>query len=101
MALDCELCERSQDLTFHHLIPKTLHKNKWFKKNFTRQEMGKGIDICNDCHKAIHKFIGEKDLGRNYFTKELLMEHEKVRSFVRWIGRRTKIRLNAEHPTSI
>jgi len=91
--MGCELCERERDLTFHHLIPKTLHKNKWFKKNFTRKDMARGIDLCRDCHSAIHKFINEKDLGRNYNTKSLLMEHEKVRGFVKWVStRNSKVR---------
>jgi len=44
---NCELCKRENELTFHHLIPRTNHKNKWFKKNFTREEMNQGINICN------------------------------------------------------
>jgi len=39
----CELCGRENVLTFHHLIPVTLHKNKWFKKNYTREEMNTGV----------------------------------------------------------
>lgn len=35
--MTCDLCQREQPLTFHHLIPVCLHKNKWFKKNYTRE----------------------------------------------------------------
>ena len=84
----CEMCGREMELTFHHLIPRTLHKNKWFKKNFTREEMNTGIDVCRDCHNAIHKFIPEKELGRNYNTKEKLLGHEKVFGFVKWVSKR-------------
>ncbi len=32
----CELCKREVDhTTRHHLIPRTLHRNKWFKKNYS------------------------------------------------------------------
>jgi len=85
----CEMCGRMQVLTFHHLIPKTLHSNKWFEKNFEKKDMReRGIMVCQECHSAIHKFIEEKDLGRNYNTKELLLSHEKVANFVKWIAKR-------------
>ena len=84
----CEMCGRECELTFHHLIPRTCHKTKWFKKNFTRDELQKGINICRDCHDAVHKFITEKELGRNYNTLESLMEHDKVLGFVKWIKKR-------------
>ena len=84
----CELCNRERELTFHHLIPRTLHKNKWFKKNFTKEDMNSGINVCQDCHSSIHKFINEKDLGKNYNTKELLLSHEQVLKFVKWISKR-------------
>jgi hypothetical protein len=82
----CELCGRENLLTFHHFIPVTLHKNKWFKKNFTREEMRKGINICkDDCHKQIHRLITEKDLGKYYNTKEKLLNHMKVKKYIKWI----------------
>lgn len=90
----CELCGRERELTFHHLIPRTTHRNKWFKKNFTREEMSRGLDLCRDCHSAIHTFIpNEKHLGRYFNTRELLLEHEELARFVEWVaGRRGKQR---------
>jgi hypothetical protein len=85
----CELCGREEVvLTFHHLIPRTLHSNKKFKKLYTREELCRGIEICTDCHRNIHNFITEKDMGRQYNTIEALMEHEKVKKFVNWIAKR-------------
>ncbi len=84
----CELCQREVERTTrHHLIPRTLHKNKWFKKNFTKDEMIQTVDLCKDCHKEIHKFATEKELGRHYNTIEKLLEHEKIRNFVEWLKR--------------
>ncbi len=84
----CELCQREvKSTTRHHLIPRAMHKNKWFKKNFTKEEMIKTVDLCQDCHKEIHKFVSEKDLGRYYNTIEKLLEHEKIRNFVEWLKR--------------
>lgn len=85
----CELCERDVPRTTrHHLIPRTVHKNKWFKKNFEKEELHETIDLCKSCHRQIHKFISHKDLGRFFNTKEKLLSHEQVRGFVTWLRRR-------------
>jgi hypothetical protein len=89
MESNCELCERLKELTFHHFIPKTLHSNKLFKKLYTIQYMNThGINVCEDCHGAIHKFHSEKELGRYYNSKSKLFDSEKVRNFVKWIKNR-------------
>ena len=88
MAL-CELCSRDRPLTEHHLIPRTLHSNKWFQKNFTREEMKTGLlPLCVDCHRAIHDFFDEKTLGREFNTKDKLLSHPKVQNFIKWIYRK-------------
>jgi len=82
----CELCDREKELDFHHFIPKTLHKNKWFKKRFTKEEMNQGIYICEyDCHPEIHKFINEKEMGKEYNTLEKLTNHPKVINYIKWV----------------
>ena len=87
----CELCGCTYSyLNFHHLIPRTLHTNKWFKKMYTREYMGHhGIWICKaDCHKQIHRFITEKDMGYSYYTKELLLTHPEVYKYISWRSKR-------------
>ncbi len=85
----CELCETDEIYDFHHFIPKTLHKNKWFKKHRTVEEMNSGMEICMQCHSTIHKLIPkEKDLGRNYSSKEKLILHPEVAKYVAWKKRR-------------
>ncbi len=85
----CELCERERNLSFHHLIPKTLHNNKWFLKNFKKCDMRtNGLMLCKDCHSNIHRFIDEKELGKYYNTKELLLSNELINNFVEWIKKR-------------
>ena len=82
----CELCGRENVLTFHHLIPKSQHKNKWFKKNYTREDMAKGINICKyDCHREVHNIITEKELGRSFNTLQKLLRHPKVKKYVKYI----------------
>ncbi len=93
--MNCEFCKRDLKLTEHHLIPKTLHDNKWFKKNFSNEQLDEFIELCRDCHDAIHQFIEEKDMGRNYNTKEKLLNHEKVANFVKWISNKNRQFSNA------
>jgi len=86
METKCELCGRENVLTFHHLIPVCLHKNKWFKKNFTRKEMSDGINVCKyDCHREIHNVISEKELGRSFYTLDKLLRYPKIKKYVKYI----------------
>lgn len=88
---NCELCEREKELTFHHLIPQINHSKNAFKRLFTKEEMKtRGIDLCRECHSAIHRFIDNKTLGLKYNTKELLLQHEEVFKFVEWVKKQDK-----------
>lgn len=87
--MKCQLCGRDNVLTFHHLIPTCLHSNKWFAKNYSSDELSKGIYICqHQCHSEIHKLIPEKELGKYYNTVDKLMEHEQVRKYINWVKKR-------------
>ncbi len=84
----CRLCGRitRRGTTEHHLIPRTLHTNKWFKKRFSRAEMQETIAVCRDCHGSIHDLIpSEKELGRYFHTVDALLAHEKLGKFVHWV----------------
>jgi hypothetical protein len=50
----------------------------------------RGIDICKDCHSTIHKLIDNKTLGLEYNTKELLLTHEGIAKFVKWVSNQDK-----------
>ena len=95
----CAMCERELITTEHHLIPKKNHKNKWFLKNFTKDDMNsRKIDVCADCHPMIHKFVpSEKELGKYYNTLEKLMALPKIKKFVNWVkgqdGRMSKTKI--------
>lgn len=85
----CKLCNRIQHLSFHHLIPVTLHKNKWFKKTFTKADMTKrGMMLCRDCHKYIHDTYKSKELGKVLNTIEALKQDEKMAKFIAFIKRK-------------
>jgi hypothetical protein len=82
----CELCERKQPLTFHHLIPRHLHSKKKFRNKFSLEEMRKrGLNICKLCHDGLHDLFTEKELGEFYYTKELLIAQENIAKHIVWV----------------
>ena len=87
----CELCGSEHDeLNFHHLIPRTLHSSKLYKKKYTREFMNNnGIWICEHyCHKQIHRFLNEKEMGLKYNTIDLLLNHPEIKKFIDWRKKR-------------
>ena len=94
----CELCERSQPLTFHHSIPRTLHKKRWVRSRFPAEALHVGVWLCRDCHDAIHRFIDHRTLAESHRSVEQLRSHPDVARFVAWIrtqrGRRRTARPN-------
>jgi hypothetical protein len=85
----CGLCGRRRRLTFHHFIPRTCHSNKWFKKNFTKEDLKtRGINLCRDCHSFVHRYFSKKELGRIYNSRENLLHHEAVQKFIRWVRKK-------------
>lgn len=91
--MSCEFCTREVATTFHHLIPRTLHTNKWFRKNYTLDYMKThGVNLCRECHDFIHRSWDEKHLGRVLNTKEKLLEEEKLLKFLGFIKKQKVIR---------
>jgi hypothetical protein len=74
--------------SFHHLIPRTLHSNRWFKARYTREELQRGIDVCRGCHSMIHELLSAKQLGREFQTAEKLQAHPKLAKYIAWKRRR-------------
>ena len=86
---NCKLCNRVKHLTFHHLIPVTLHKNKWFKKHFDKMDMTTlGIMICRDCHLFLHRTFKPKELGRELNAEEKLRANKKVSKFITFVRKK-------------
>ncbi|MFY9221104.1 MAG: hypothetical protein WAQ98_00455 [Blastocatellia bacterium] len=84
----CDLCKRDvPNLTRHHLIPRTRHKNKKNKKIFDRKEVRERLVLlCRPCHRNIHAHLTEKQLEYDYNTVEKLLEHPEIKKFTEWIS---------------
>jgi len=89
---NCELCRRQLSLTFHHLIPSSVHRKRWVQKRFSKEDLRKGVWLCRDCHDAVHRFISNEELAQRWNTIHLLLEHPEVRKFVNWVSKQHKIR---------
>jgi hypothetical protein len=87
--MTCELCKREVDLTEHHLIPREMHNKKWCKRMFESTERKhRKAYICHDCHSAVHKFIDNKELAKEFNTVGKLLQHQDVKKFVKWVSRK-------------
>ena len=85
----CALCDRAVSLTFHHLIPRRVHKRGKFLRQYTKETMrSTGLYICRLCHSGIHDIIpDERELAESYYTKELLLAHEGIARHVAWASK--------------
>ena len=89
---ECLICGDAERVTEHHLIPVTVHKNKWFKKHTTKEQRVVKVDLCFSCHKDIHKmFKNNKELARELGTKDKFMGNEKIKDYIKYkVGRPRK-----------
>lgn len=91
--MNCVLCNRSfndVEKSEHHVIPKSEHNKKYIKKQFTKNQINTKIDVCRDCHNAIHAFIDNKNLVKVYNTIDNLLSHKKLNEFVNWVAKDIK-----------
>jgi hypothetical protein len=80
------ICGRGEQLTRHHLIPRTRHANKKNKRDFDRATVKKIVGICRPCHSQIHLLLSEKELEREWNSVEKLRTHPELMKFARWIS---------------
>ena len=83
----CPLCGREVSLTFHHLIPRKLHRRVRFKKSFSREERQRGIAICRRCHDGIHDIYDEMTLARTFASPSQLMADARLQKHFNWVAK--------------
>ena len=87
----CPTCNRSTHLSFHHFMPRKVHRRSYFKKNFSKTELNEGVSLCNQCHRAVHKFYDEMHLAKHLNSLELLQSNEELTKHFEWLAKQ-KIR---------
>lgn len=83
----CQFCRRQTALTFHHLIPRKVHRRTWFRKHLDRETLNQGVWICRLCHAGIHKRFDEMTLARTFNSAEALLEDEDLRRHFEWVAK--------------
>lgn len=86
----CPFCRRWLPLTFHHLIPKKLHRRRRFRKDFSRDTLAQGILICRACHSAIHHRYDEMELATRLNTPASLLADPPLRRHFDWLARQRR-----------
>lgn len=82
----CELCGREKPRTFHHLIPRRLHRKGYALRQFGKEEMQtRGLLLCRACHRKVHQLFDERTLGLEYNTKEKLLAVPALQKFLAWV----------------
>ncbi|WP_078118042.1 hypothetical protein [Thiosocius teredinicola] len=81
----CALCGRATELTFHHLIPRKVHRRPFFRKHYDKQQLQQGVDICRLCHKGLHRLYDEMTLAKRFNTLDALRADPMVQRHVSWV----------------
>ncbi|KAJ3510919.1 hypothetical protein NLJ89_g4404 [Agrocybe chaxingu] len=84
---ECEICQQEVPLTYHHLIPKSVHA-KVLKKGWHPESMLNSVAwLCRPCHSAVHQVARCEDLARNFYTVGLLLEREDIQRWQKYAAK--------------
>ncbi|MCB1774683.1 MAG: hypothetical protein KDI88_13790 [Gammaproteobacteria bacterium] len=86
----CCLCGRRTVLTFHHLIPRKVHRRTHFRKHFSREQLAQGIHVCRLCHNGIHRLYDELALARSLSTLDALRADPAIQRHCQWVRKQTR-----------
>ncbi len=87
----CPCCERTLNLTFHHLIPKKMHRRQHFKKHFTNEQLNLGIYLCRQCHNGVHRLYSEMQLAKEFNTLQRLTSDEQLSKHFSWVAKQKQV----------
>ncbi|TXH67258.1 MAG: hypothetical protein E6Q83_18450 [Thiothrix sp.] len=83
----CTCCGRNTALTFHHLIPRKLHRRTAFKKKYSREELNQGIAVCRSCHNGIHDLYTEMQLAKQFASLTALLADPALQLHFAWVAK--------------
>ncbi|MEC7724038.1 MAG: hypothetical protein VYD05_00895 [Planctomycetota bacterium] len=86
----CELCGASRELTFHHLIPRKVHRRAFFRRTYDRDELQRGAFFCRLCHSAVHRSFDEMTLAKRYATLAALRQAPELQRHIVWAGKQKR-----------
>ena len=85
--LPCACCGRVVSLTFHHLIPRKVHRRKGFRKKYSKEELNIGVHICRKCHRGVHATYDEITLATRFDTLEKLLGDDALANHFQWVAK--------------
>ncbi|KAI0052797.1 hypothetical protein FA95DRAFT_1601497 [Auriscalpium vulgare] len=78
---ECEICARAVPLTYHHLIPRSMHA-KVLKRKWHPESMINAVAwLCRPCHTAVHRVARTEELAREFYTVEKLLERDDIQKW--------------------
>ena len=69
-------------LAFHHLIPIKLHRGAYFRKNYSREDLEQGVDLCRLCHRRIHRLFEQMTLAQEFSSLDALQANPLIQRHV-------------------
>ncbi|KAI0323322.1 hypothetical protein GY45DRAFT_1332613 [Cubamyces sp. BRFM 1775] len=84
---ECEICERTVPLTYHHLIPREVHDKARKKKWHPESMLNSVAWLCRPCHTAVHHVASNEDLAREYYTVERLLAREDIQKWRKYAAK--------------
>jgi hypothetical protein len=64
-----------------------MHRRTYFKKNFSKQVLAQGIDICRLCHTGLHKTYDEMALAKLFNTLDAIQADKTLASHFEWVSK--------------
>ena len=64
-----------------------MHRRRFFKNNYKRDQLASGIYISGQCHKGIHTLFDEMTLAKTLNTVEQLLSNDVLSKHCRWVAR--------------
>jgi hypothetical protein len=64
-----------------------MHRRTFFRKNFNKHELNKGINICRQCHNGIHKTYDEMTLAKQFASLAALKEDQMLSKHFAWVSK--------------
>ena len=86
----CATCGRDTALTFHHLIPRKLHRRARFRRDYDRDTLNLGIHVCRPCHRGIHRSYDEMTLGTRLCTLASLLADPVLARHFAWVAKQKR-----------